>query len=111
MITKAAEFSTGLNQLANLAKALSHPARIQILKTVAKRKECFCGEIVEVLPLAQSTVSQHLRELKAAGLIKGETEGLRACYCIDWKAVRKFRDLSAKFFLELERHEQAGQCC
>lgn len=70
-------------QLAEYAKALSHPARIAILRHLAERNTCICGEIVDILPLAQSTVSQHLKELKKAGLISGEIEGPRSCYCIN----------------------------
>lgn len=88
-INKSAEFSTELVQLADLAKALSHPARIAILQTLAQKQMCICGEIVEVLPLAQATVSQHLKELKAAGLITGEVEGKKSCYCIDWEALER----------------------
>ncbi len=82
---KKEEFGKKEQELAELAKALSHPARIAILKVLAQKNECICGEIVEVLPLAQSTVSQHLKELKEAGLIKGEIEGAKVCYCIDEK--------------------------
>ncbi len=88
-INKSAEFSAELVQLATLAKALSHPARIAILQTLAQKQMCICGEIVEVLPLAQATVSQHLKELKAAGLITGEIEGKKSCYCIDWEALER----------------------
>lgn len=70
-------------RLAQLAKALGHPARVAILRLLLKRRTCMCGEIVEVLPLAQSTVSQHLRQLKEAGLIRGEVDGPRVCYCVD----------------------------
>ena len=88
---KKEEFGKKEQELAEFAKALSHPARIAILKVLAQKNECICGEIVEVLPLAQSTVSQHLKELKEAGLIKGEIEGVKVCYCIDqkeWKAAQ-----------------------
>jgi ArsR family transcriptional regulator, arsenate/arsenite/antimonite-responsive transcriptional repressor len=87
---KKEEFSKQEIELADFAKALAHPARIAILKTVAKRNECICGEIVEVLPLAQSTVSQHLKELQKAGLIDGRVDGTRSCYCINQKAFEKF---------------------
>ena len=87
---KKEEFSKQEIELADFAKALAHPARIAILKTVAKRNECICGEIVEVLPLAQSTVSQHLKELVKAGLIQGRVEGTSSCYCINPKAFEKF---------------------
>lgn len=89
--TKTKEFSTRANRAAKYAKALGHPARIAILQFLVKQQSCMCGDIVEELPLSQSTVSQHLKELKEAGLIKGETEGVKVCYCIDpkeWKAAQ-----------------------
>jgi ArsR family transcriptional regulator, arsenate/arsenite/antimonite-responsive transcriptional repressor len=82
-------------RLANLCRALAHHARVRILKLLIERNGCVCGEIVEVVPLAQSTVSEHLRILKAAGLIQGEVEGLKVCYCVDPKAVRELRSLLA----------------
>lgn len=90
-LTKSEEFSVKDNRVARYAKALAHPARVAILKLLATKATCQCGDIVEELPLSQSTVSQHLKELKAAGLIKGEIEGARVCYCIDdkeWKAAQ-----------------------
>jgi len=84
-VNKKEEFSISENKIASFAKALSHPARISILKTLAGKNTCICGEIVEVLPLSQSTVSQHLKELKNAGLIEGEIEGPSSCYHINWK--------------------------
>ncbi|MEO7769124.1 MAG: metalloregulator ArsR/SmtB family transcription factor [Ferruginibacter sp.] len=89
-VHKKEEFTQKEQDLAGFAKAIAHPARIAILKVLANRNECICGEIVEVLPLAQSTVSQHLKELKNAGLIKGTIDGPRNCYCINWKAFEKF---------------------
>lgn len=89
-INKKDEFNRKEQELAEFAKALSHPARIAILKVLAARNECICGEIVEILPLAQSTVSQHLKELKNAGLVEGTVDGPRSCYCINWKAFEKF---------------------
>ena len=80
---KKEEFTVKEQELAAFAKAMSHPARIAILKILAQRNECICGEIVDVLPLAQSTVSQHLKELKEAGLISGSVDGPRSCYCIN----------------------------
>ena len=88
---KTEAFSKKEQDLAAFAKAIAHPARIAILKVLAQKNECICGEIVEVLPLAQSTVSQHLKELKEAGLIDGSVDGPRSCYCINWKAFEKFR--------------------
>ncbi len=82
-LTKSEEFTVKDNKLAKYAKALSHPARISILRILIKRQSCICGDIVEELPLSQSTVSQHLKELKEAGLIKGDIEGAKVCYCID----------------------------
>lgn len=70
-------------RVAAMAKALAHPARVAILRELAWRQECVCGEIVSAIPLAQATVSQHLKELKTAGLIKGEVDGPRSCYCLD----------------------------
>ncbi|MCC6723938.1 MAG: winged helix-turn-helix transcriptional regulator [Saprospiraceae bacterium] len=78
-VHKKEEFSIEEQELAALAKALAHPARIAILKELASRQSCVCGEIVEVLPLAQSTVSQHLKELLNAGLIQGTVEGVKSC--------------------------------
>ncbi len=96
-VTKKEVFSPEEQELARLAKAMAHPARIAILKVLAQKCECICGEIVEVLPLAQSTVSQHLKELKDAGLISGNVDGPRSCYCINQDAFVKlnqsFRDL------------------
>lgn len=89
--TKSHEFSVKENRLAKYAKALAHPARVAIMKLLATKATCQCGDIVEELPLSQSTVSQHLKELKEAGLIKGEIEGAKVCYCIDekeWKAAQ-----------------------
>lgn len=91
-ITKTDNFNTAQNRVAKLAKALGHPARIAILEVLLKKNTCICGDLVEVLPLSQSTVSQHLRELKEVGIIKGEIEGTSVCYCIDekvWKEVQK----------------------
>lgn len=81
--SKAEQFEAIDLLLARYAKALSHPARIAILRLLAERKACICGDIVEELPLSQSTVSQHLQELKQAGFIKGEIDGPRVCYCIN----------------------------
>jgi ArsR family transcriptional regulator len=106
---KKEEFSLKEQGLANFAKAISHPARLAILSVLAKKNECICGEIVDVLPLAQSTVSQHLKELKKAGLIKGETDGPRSCYCIDWKAFEKFNDDFSSLFEKLKAVN--SKCC
>lgn len=80
-------------ELAELAKALGHPARVQIIRMLVRRSACVCGDIVEVLPLAQSTVSQHLKVLKEAGLIRGEIDGPRTCYCVEPRAMRRLKAL------------------
>ncbi|HET7754122.1 MAG TPA: metalloregulator ArsR/SmtB family transcription factor [Anaeromyxobacteraceae bacterium] len=80
-------------ELALLAKAVGHPARVQILRLLVRREACVCGDIVDELPLAQSTVSQHLKVLKEAGLIRGEIEGVRVCYCVEPRALRRLKAL------------------
>lgn len=82
-LTKTDNFTTAQNRIAAVAKALAHPARIAILQVLLEKNSCVCGDIVDELPLAQPTVSQHLKELKQAGLIKGTIEGASICYCID----------------------------
>ena len=80
------------DQIALFAKALAHPARVAIIHMLLKRAACICGDLVDELPLSQSTVSQHLKELKAAGIIKGEISGVKTCYCIDeanWEKIGK----------------------
>ena len=82
-------------QLAALARALSHPARVAIVRHLATRGTCVCGQIVDVLPLAQATVSQHLKVLKDAGLVQGEVDGPRTCYCVNPETVKRFQSLVA----------------
>jgi ArsR family transcriptional regulator len=93
-LARTEDFPDKDTQLSTWCKALAHPARIAILRTLAKRKECMCGELVFDLPLAQSTVSQHLKALKEAGLVKGEIDGPRSRYCIN---DRNFKKLIAYF--------------
>lgn len=83
------------HELARLAKALGHPARVKILRILARRRECLCGEIVDELPLAQSTVSQHLKILSSAGLVRGTIDGPRVCYCLSESALRRAKALLA----------------
>lgn len=109
-IHKKEEFTQKEQDLAVFAKALSHPARIAILKVLAQKNECICGELVDVLPLAQSTVSQHLKELKNAGLITGETDGPKICYCINWKAFEKFMSEFSFLFNKLKVQNEKA-CC
>jgi ArsR family transcriptional regulator len=79
--------------LALLAKALGHPARVQIVRLLVRREACVCGDIVDELPLAQSTVSQHLKVLKEAGLIRGDIDGPRVCYCVEPRTLRRLKAL------------------
>ena len=98
-------FSNSQNRLADLGKALAHPARIAILEFLAKQNACVCGDIVEELPLSQATVSQHLAELKRVGLIKGEIEGPKVCYCINKKAWHEAKQIFIQFL------NNAKSCC
>ena len=82
MTEQPSPFASELQELADLAKALGHPARLRILEILADTPGCMCGDIVDQLPLAQATVSQHLKELKRVGLIQGEIDGPRRCYCL-----------------------------
>ena len=92
-LSKTEEFTVKDNKIAKYAKALAHPARVAILQILIKQQSCICGDIVDELPLSQSTVSQHLKELKESGLIKGDIEGAKVCYCIDakeWKVAQSY---------------------
>jgi len=111
VISKSIEFSRDEQQIATMAKALAHPARIAILKLLAEKQDCMCGDIVEELPLAQSTVSQHLKQLKEAGLIKGEIDGPKVCYCIDYKTLAKFKGALDAVFSEIEEKRGENECC
>src|SRR5580693_4958413 len=106
---KKEEFKKKEIALADFANAISHPARIAILKEIQRREECICGEIVEVLPLAQSTVSQHLKELLKAELITGTVDGVKSCYCINWKTFEKFEKTFTEFFVRTK--VQNPNCC
>src|SRR3972149_6155371 len=92
-ITKTNNFTSKQNRKAELFKALGHPARIAIIEFLINQKTCVCGDIVEELPLSQSTISQHLKELKDAGIIKGSIDGAKVCYCIkeeEWAAAKSY---------------------
>ena len=102
--TKTEHFSVQQNQIASIAKALGHPARIAIMEYLVKTDACICGDIVNELPLSQPTVSQHLKELKSAGLIKGSVEGTSICYCIDQTTINQ---LSTYILAMLE----SKKCC
>ncbi|NNE46144.1 MAG: winged helix-turn-helix transcriptional regulator [Rhodothermales bacterium] len=105
-------FDPDLARLAEQAKALAHPARLAILQVLAKRDSCMCGEIVDDLPLAQASVSRHLKTLKDAGLIKGDIDGPRVCYCIDWDATTNLRRRMASFLADVSDPQPGvAECC
>jgi DNA-binding transcriptional ArsR family regulator len=106
-VSKTASFSINQNNIANIAKALGHPARVAILEYLLKVDTCICGDIVNKLPLAQPTISQHLRELKNADLIYGEIEGNSICYCINKKTIEKFQE----YFEDISRKLENKNCC
>jgi DNA-binding transcriptional ArsR family regulator len=108
-LSKSEEFSVRDNKLAAYAKALAHPARIAILQLLIKKQSCICGDLVDELPLSQSTVSQHLKELKAAGLIKGDIEGAKTCYCIDEKEWENAKTVLNHLFQSYQ--VQKMKCC
>lgn len=105
--SKTEHFTDRQNQIAKIAKALGHPARIAIIEYLMKVNECICGDIVNELPLAQPTVSQHLKELKNAGIIKGNIEGNSVCYCIDEKTI----DIISSYFSEIVKTVTKSRCC
>jgi DNA-binding transcriptional ArsR family regulator len=106
-ITKTEGFTAIQNELAILAKAIGHPARIAIIEYLLKTDTCICGDIVNELPLAQPTVSQHLKELKNAGLIKGNIEGTSICYCINEEGFNKLKG----FFEPINKYLNRKECC
>lgn len=107
-ITKTEIYTDGQNKLASLLKVLGHPARIAILQYIISKKACICNDLVEELGLAQATISQHLKELKNLGIIKGSIEGKSVCYCIDenvWKEIQK------EFNAFFNQDVKVSQCC
>ena len=107
--TKTDFFTDKQNEIANIMKALGHPARVAIIDYLLTVNTCICGDIVNVLPLAQPTVSHHLKELKNAGLIKGNIEGNAICYCIDEKTFTKFQKYLGEIFTKIQK--QKNNCC
>ena len=105
--TKTEHFTDKQNQIATIAKAMGHPARIAIIEYLMKVNECICGDIVNELPLAQPTVSQHLKELKNAGIIKGNIYGNSICYCIDEKTI----DIFNIYFSKIVHTVSKVKCC
>ena len=100
-LTKSELFTKKQNELAAMTKAIAHPARIAILQVLVKTNSCVCGSLVDELGLAQATISQHLKELKNAGLIQGNIEGTSVCYCIDPKTWTKYREFFSAFFTDI----------
>ena len=107
--TKTDQFTDKQNSIATLAKAIGHPARVAIIEFLLKHDSCICGDIVSELPLAQPTISQHLKELKNAGWIKGNVEGNSICYCVDEKALQKMQAYFTSVATKLEK--QKSNCC
>jgi len=107
-LTKSEIFTGKQNDLANVLKALGHPARIAILQHIIKANDCICGELVNELGLAQATISQHLKELKNAGLIKGSIEGTSVCYCINEKTWNQLKKELDAFFVS---YKTKDNCC
>ncbi|NOT37996.1 MAG: winged helix-turn-helix transcriptional regulator, partial [Saprospiraceae bacterium] len=107
--TNTEYFSDKQNTIARLAKGLGHPARVAIIDYLLKVDDCICGDIVNELPLAQPTVSQHLKELKNAGIIKGSIEGTSICYCIDEKALEKLQNYFENISSKLAKKKE--NCC
>ena len=107
-LTKSEIFTSKQNRLALLFKALAHPARMAIIQQLLKMDTCFCGDLVSELGLAQSTISQHLLELKKAGLIKGTVEGVSVCYCIDEKTWNNVKSEVESLFISCS---VKSKCC
>ncbi|PSL50283.1 ArsR family transcriptional regulator [Chitinophaga niastensis] len=106
--SKSDLFTKQQNDIATMAKALAHPARIAILQYLYKKNACVCGDLVEELGLAQATTSQHLKELKNAGLIQGTIEGASVCYCLHPAVWKQYQELFAGFFKEVKLSKT---CC
>jgi predicted transcriptional regulator len=105
---KLKTFTTKDAKIAKYAKALAHPARVAILQLLIKKQACICGDIVDELPLSQSTVSQHLKELKEAGLIKGDINGVKVCYCIDEEEWDNAKNILVGLF---DSYDNKSKCC
>jgi len=104
---KSDQFDTELQELAQFAKVFSHPARLMILKFLAEKKACISGDITDEIPLSRTTVSQHLKELKNAGLIQGTIDGLTVNYCLNPEAINSLKAAMDKFFVEIDYYN----CC
>lgn len=109
VVSKTELFDEALQEKANLFKALAHPARLQILQFLAETKTCISGDISEELPLSRTTVNQHLKELKAAGLINGHVEGVKVNYCLDSNKVEEMKSILTSFLNEFQFTNDS--CC
>lgn len=107
-LSKTDDFTLRENRIARYARALAHPARVSILRILLRQQACICGDMVDVLPLSQSTVSQHLKELKEAGLIRGDVDGVRVCYCINEEAWKEAKEAFAEIF---GAYKPGLKCC
>lgn len=108
-LSKTEQFTEEEILIARFAKALGHPARIAILRVLLERKACICGDIVDELPLSQSTVSQHLKELKEAGLIQGDIDGKKVCYCINGQVWKQAQEVLGTLFQDYTSCDSS--CC
>lgn len=107
-VTKSEIFTDKQNRLAQMMKALAHPARIAIIQHLVRADACICGDLVNELGLAQATISQHLKELKNVGLIQGSIEGTSVCYCIDAKVWKQYKAAFDAFFVA---YDNKNGCC
>ena len=107
-LTKTEIYTDEQNRIATMAKVLGHPARVAILQHLIKVRACICGDLVDVIGLAQPTISQHLREMKDVGLIQGSIDGTKVCYCINWKT---FNEIKEMFGLLLSSTDPGLKCC
>lgn len=110
-LTKSELFTEKQNQLAAIAKALAHPARIAILEHLVKLNQCVCGDLVDEIGLAQPTISQHLKELKNAQIIQGTIEGTSVCYCINPEVWNNMKTVLQSFLNEFCEPNEGSTCC
>jgi len=97
-LTKSEIFTDEQNRIAAIAKVIGHPARVAILQHIVEKQSCICGDLVEVIGLAQPTISQHLKELKRIGILQGSIEGTSVCYCIDLTVLSEIKSIFSNFF-------------
>lgn len=110
IMNKAEKFDDNLQELAQFARVISHPARLAILQYLAETKTCISGDITDFIPLSRTTVSQHLKELRDLGLIHGEIEGLKINYCLCNSTIQKFKDQLNAYFQKIEIEEISCKC-